>query len=279
MKSFRQIVSQELSPGTDEESEAPPPSRLDGFDRRSAEAFVGYDPVAADRFWSFVDAASRRMKVEVHGIERLPKGRAVLVMNHAFGWDAMLPMAAIRKATGRRVWALGEHLWWKIPFLRKLAAAVGTVDGTPANVDALLRSEDLVLVMPGGLREAMKPRELRYRLLWGRRYGFVRAAVRNGAPLVPIAGIGADELFDLVGDAYARGRRFLGIDFPIPRPAWGLPLLHPHQLSYFIGEPISSRPMPGESEDETIARIRREVRGALEELIDDALAARVGIGS
>lgn len=59
---------------------------------------------------------------------------------------------------------------------------------------------ELVLVLPGGLCEAVKPHELRYRLLWGHRYGFVRAALRHGAPLVPVASLGADDIIHLVGD-------------------------------------------------------------------------------
>lgn len=250
-------------------------SPIDGFDPRSTDAFVGYDEPHADRFWSAVQRASQLLRATVIGIDRIPPGRALLVMNHAFGWDAMIPMSAIRAATRRRVWALGEHLWWKVPLLRRAAAAVGTVDGTPGNVDRLLAGDELVLVLPGGLREAMKPAELRYRLLWGKRDGFVRAAIRNGAPLVPIAGFGADEVFELVGDAYGRGRRLLGRNFPIPRPAWGLPLPHRRALRYVVGEPVFPRAMPDESEEETVRRVRREIRGALEELIADGLASRI----
>jgi 1-acyl-sn-glycerol-3-phosphate acyltransferase len=250
-------------------------SKLDGFDPRNADAFVGYDEAQAERFWSAVQRTSKRLRATVVGIDRIPAGRALLVMNHAFGWDAMVPMAGIRAATGRRVWALGEHLWWKLPLLRRAAAAVGTVDGTPANVDRLLAADELVMVLPGGMREAMKPIELRYRLLWGDRHGFVRAALRNGAPLVPVAGFGADEVFDLVGDAYARGRRWLGRDFPIPRPAWGLPFPHRRPLRYVVGEPVLPRAFPGETEEETVRRVRREIRGALEELIADGLASRL----
>lgn len=247
---------------------------IDGFELRSTDAFVGYDDARAERFWSAVHWASRAVRAAVEGIDRIPPGRALLVMNHAFGWDAMIPMAAIRAVTGRRVWALGEHLWWKIPGLRRAAVAVGTVDGTPANVDRLLAADELVLVLPGGLREAMKPAELRYRLLWGERRGFVRAALRNGAPLVPIAGLGADEIFDLVGDAYARGRRWLGRDFPVPRPAWGLPVPHLRGLRYIVGEPVIPRAIPGEEEEARVQRVRREIRGALEELIAEGLASR-----
>lgn len=253
--------------------------RIDGFKDEDAAPFVGYEPRSSARFWSRVDALRRWLDAEVLGIENLPRGRALIVMNHAFGWDAMLPMAAIRQRTGRRVWALGEHAWWKFPFLRKLAANVGTVDGTPENVDRLLSANELVLVLPGGLRESMKPRELRYRLIWGKRFGFVRAAMRNRAPLVPLAAIGSDEVFDLVGDPFARGKRLLGVDFPLPRPAWGLPIVHRSHLRYVVGEPIETAPRPGEEEETAVRRVRREIRGAIEEILDEELAARAGFGA
>ncbi|MFO0615424.1 MAG: lysophospholipid acyltransferase family protein [Polyangiaceae bacterium] len=250
---------------------------IDGFDIELSDAYKGYSPRVAGPFWRSIDRVSERLHVELAHPDRIGAGAALLVMNHAFGWDAMLPMAAIQRATGRQVWALGEHLWWKVPFLRTLAARVGAVDGTAANVDRLLQNGELVLVLPGGLREAMKPRELRYRLLWGRRYGFVRAALRNQARLVPLAGIGADEVFDLVGDAYGRGRRWLKRDFPIPRPEWGLPIPHFPRLRYIVGDPIEATLMPDETEEHAARRLRREARGALEELIDDALAERAGV--
>jgi 1-acyl-sn-glycerol-3-phosphate acyltransferase len=247
---------------------------VDGFDPATTRAFSGYDDAVAERFWQLVARASDRLHVEIDGLARVPAGRALFVMNHAFGWDAMLPIAAIRRATGRRVWALGEHLWWRLPFVRRLAAAAGTVDGTPENVDALLAADELVLVLPGGLREAVKPASLRYRLQWGARHGFVRAALRANAPLVPLAGVGADELFDFEGDAFERGRRWLGIDLPLPRPRYGLPIPHFRRWKYMIGEPIPATPLPGETAENTARRLRREVRGALEELIDDELARR-----
>ena len=252
--------------------------KLDGFDAREEEAFVGYSAATAARFYAFAGWLSGLLHVEVEGIERLPAGRAVVVANHAFGFDVALPMAAVHAATGRTVWALGEHAWWRFPFLRRLAARVGVVDGTQDNADRLLAADQLVLVLPGGLREAMKPRELRYRLLWGRRFGFVRAAIRNGAPLVPLAAIGSDEEFELVGDAFARGRRWTGIrGLPIPRPSLA-PLLHPARLRYVFGEPIPARARPEDAADaQVVRRVRREVEGELQELIDVELARRAGI--
>lgn len=210
------------------------------------------------------------------GLDRLPAGRGVLVANHAFGfWDLALAVARIRAETGRDIWALGEHLWWKIPVVRRLARNAGIVDGTPGNIDDLLRDGKLVLVLPGGLREALKPRELRYRLLWGQRYGFVRAAMRNDAPLIPLACMGGDDLFDVVGDAFARGKRWhLGI--PLPRLAHLVPVLHPTPLRFAIGEPIRVEQRGSESDARAVRSLRREVEGAIHELLEDELARRAG---
>ena len=252
-----------------------------------ARPFDGSSSALAHHVSSAIDRTGALLHVEICGLERLPAGRALLVTNHAFGFDAAFLMARIEATTGRRVWVLGEHAWWRVPGLRKLAAAAGTVDGTQENADRLLSSNELVLVLPGGLREALKPRELRYRLLWGHRYGFVRAAIRNQAPIVPVASLGADDIFELVGNAFERANK-LHLPFPLPRPAHLVPLPHLTPIRYVIGEPIPvdgataipssdarerAAPQPDEH---AVRRIRREVEGALHEMFEDALAAQAG---
>jgi 1-acyl-sn-glycerol-3-phosphate acyltransferase len=250
---------------------------LDGFQPEQTRPFGGFSPTAARRYRAVVRALGRRLHVEVEGVERVPGGRALLVANHAFGWDVAFPMAAISRSTGRDVWALGEHLWWKVPGLRRFAASVGVVDGSRSNAIELLLADQIVVVLPGGLREAVKPRELRYQLLWGRRYGFIDVAVRAGAPILPLACVGSDELFDFVGDAYARGRRWLHTEgIPIPFPARVLPIPHRVPLRYEIGEPISTTGV-GPQDADAQHRLRREVEGALHELIEGELARRSGI--
>jgi 1-acyl-sn-glycerol-3-phosphate acyltransferase len=252
---------------------------LDGFTGAHKDAFRGYSSPLARTFLDALDRLGRKLGVDLHGLEQLPKGRALLVANHAFGFDIAFAMARIHAETGRRVWALGEHAWWRVPGVRRLAAAVGTVDGTPQNVDALLAADELVLVLPGGLREAVKPHELRYRLLWGHRYGFVKAALRNGAPLVPLASLGADDLFNLVGNAFTRARK-LHLPFPLPRPAHLVPVPHPRPFHFMIGEPIPVGPPASgaAAEDEHVERrLRREVEGALHEMFEDELARRSSI--
>lgn len=251
---------------------------IDGFEPSDTNAFTAFKPARAEAFYAVVRWCAQRLKVDVEGVEKVPAGRALIVANHAFGWDAMLPMGAVWEQLHRPVWALGEHLWWKLPFVRTLATAVGTVDGNAENVNALLSREQLVLVLPGGLREAVKPRELRYQLLWGHRFGFIRAAIENQAPIVPLACIGSDDLFDFVGNAEQRGLRWLrrsGV--PIPLPARLLPIPRFVKLRYIFGEPIPPPPREQLRDETALRRYRHEVEGALHELIEIELARRAGI--
>ncbi len=252
---------------------------LDGFRPEHAQPFVAFNPETARRFYAGLGRLAQHLDVRVEGLEHIPPGRALIVANHSFGWDVLFVMAAIHNQLGRPVWALGEHLWWKFPYVRRLAAAVGTVDGTPENVAALLDHDELVLVQPGGLREALKPRELRYRLLWGKRQGFVRAAIASQAPILPLAAVGGDELFSLLGNAYQRGERWLhrrGV--PIPLPSRILPIPHFVPWRFSVGELIPARFAREQANDPAALRqLRHEVEGALHELLEVELARRAGI--
>jgi hypothetical protein len=83
-------------------------------------------------------------------------------------------------------------------------------------------------------------------------------------------------MFDLVGDAYRRGQRWLhrsGI--PVPRI---LPIPHRVHFSFIFGEAIAPRARPEKAADlAVVRRLRHEVQGALHELIDNELARRIGI--
>ncbi|MET0339640.1 MAG: lysophospholipid acyltransferase family protein [Polyangiales bacterium] len=253
---------------------------IDDFEPAEKVAFRGLRPADAQQFFERVDWLAHHLAIETLGLEHIPEGRALMVANHSFGWDVVFPMARIARALHRQVWVLGEHLWWKVPYLRRWAAAVGVVDGSPENVDRLLANDELVLVLPGGLREAVKPRELRYKLLWGQRYGFVRAALRNRAPLLPLAAVGTDEVFDFMGNAFTRGTRWLNpLGLPLPVPSRLVPF--PHRMiraRFLLGEPVVPNEGPEAASDELVVRrLRREVEGGLHELIEAELARRAGI--
>lgn len=248
---------------------------------RSEPRRAAFEPAGAAAAYRVVGALARRLHVEVAGLEHVPSGRALIVANHAFGWDVLFAMSAVWHDKRRIAWALGDHVFWKVPFVGRIATTFGTVDGTPENVDRLLARDELVVVQPGGVREAVKPRELRYRLLWGDRYGFIRAAIRNQAPIVPLACVGADDLFDLVGNAYERGGRWLKRDdIPLPLPAWFFPFPRRVKLRYVFGETIFPRVSREHEHDADVVReMRRHVEGALHELLEGELIKRAGIST
>lgn len=247
---------------------------IDGFDLQQTDAFTSFDPELMHRTSKLMNALAKRLHVQIEGIEHLPSGRALVVANHTFGYDVTFAVTAVYEKTKRIIWSLGEHNWWRVPYLRSFMVKVGMVDGTQKNTEQLLERDQWVLVLPGGLRESVKPHELRYRLLWGHRYGFVKLAVRHQTPIVPLAMIGADDLFNLVGNAMQRGRL---IRFPIPKPAYGVPVFHPVKLKGIFGEPIVLQARPDQCDDpDVLKRCRREVEGALYELIDMELAKRAG---
>lgn len=243
--------------------------------RRSA-----YEPGFAQLFYKLVERVGDTLNIDVQGLQHVPRvGGAVIVANHTFGYDVAFPIAALMNRVGRQAWALGEHIWWKIPVVGSFVAAVGVVDGNNDNADQLLERGELLLVLPGGLREAVKPRELRYQLLWGQRYGFVKLAIRHRVPLIPLACVGADDLFDFVGNAYSRGRRWLGQrSLPVPLPSRVLPIPHRTSFRFIFGEPILPHVGPEAADDiSELRRLRREAAGALHELIENELARRAGI--
>jgi 1-acyl-sn-glycerol-3-phosphate acyltransferase len=138
-------------------------------------------------------------RVEVEGIENVPStGGGLLVSNHA---GALPPDAAmIAKAVKeehprpRPVHLTVEHFFKGYPGFSMLVAKVGGVPAHPANVHRLLHDEEqLVLVFPEGRKGTEKLYKDRYKLRRFGRGGFVEAAMRAQAPIVPVAVVGAEE--------------------------------------------------------------------------------------
>ena len=111
----------------------------------------GYDPFGADplalRSLMLPLALVYRhwLRVETHGVERVPEGRVLLIGNHAgntFAWDgAMLGMAMLLEAEPPRlVRGMGEYYLPQIPWFNVLLHRAGSVVGTPHNCEQLLEN-------------------------------------------------------------------------------------------------------------------------------------------
>jgi 1-acyl-sn-glycerol-3-phosphate acyltransferase len=138
-------------------------------------------------------------RCEVEGIEHVPaEGGALLVSNHsgALPPDAAMIAKAIQEEhpRPRPLNLTVEHFFKGYPGFSMLLPKLGAVAAHPANVQRLLWDEQaLVLVFPEGRKGTEKLFKDRYRLRRFGRGGFVEAAMRAKAPIVPVAVVGAEE--------------------------------------------------------------------------------------
>jgi 1-acyl-sn-glycerol-3-phosphate acyltransferase len=138
-------------------------------------------------------------RAEVEGIENVPSsGGALLVSNHSGALPPDAPMIgkAIREEhpRPRPLNITVEHFFKGYPGFSMLIPKMGCVAAHPANVQRLLYDEgQLVLVFPEGRKGTEKLYKDRYRLRRFGRGGFVEAAMRAQAPIVPVCVVGAEE--------------------------------------------------------------------------------------
>ncbi|MBO2464300.1 lysophospholipid acyltransferase family protein [Actinomadura violacea] len=221
-----------------------------------------------------------------HGLENVPReGPALLVGNHTvYGVvDAPLIFFEIHRRRGVWVRSLADHAHWRIPGWRTVMDMGGSVDGTRDNCRALLRDGQMVVVFPGGAREATRDRADRYRLQWEGRLGFARLAVEAGCPIIPFGSVGVEEMFTTVLDpgspllAPARllGRAVLGergrrddVLMPVSRGVGPTPIPRPQRLYFGFGEPIDTSLWAGRADDDrAVTEVRDLARKSVEEII------------
>jgi 1-acyl-sn-glycerol-3-phosphate acyltransferase len=230
------------------------------------------------------------------GTEHVPRQGAVLIAgNHTIYGLIDIPMLGLEllEKTGRPVRGLGDHNHFALPLWRDLLHALGAVRGTRENCARLFERGEMVLVFPGGGREVMKRKHEKYELIWKERVGFARLAIQHGVPIVPLASVGVEDMFEIVADAEEILRspigdllRALGVTEqpwfrhgeivpPIARGAGpaGLPRL---ERQYFLfGPPIDAKRFAGRHEDPAAClALREEVKAAIEGQIEDLLAVQ-----
>lgn len=219
---------------------------------------------------------------EVHGIERLPAGRVLLVANHAgqLPLDGLVIAVAclLRASPPRLVRPMIERWFPRVPYVNEALTRAGAVLGDPINCRNLLESDQAILVFPEGVKGSGKPIQKRYQLQeFGR--GFMRLALQTGAPVVPVAVVGSEESIISVHNAKTLAR-LLGMPyfpvhplFPLLGPLAYLPL--PVRFHLYFGEPMR---FEGRFDDEDAVLDAKvaAVRGRIAEMLAEGLRARRG---
>jgi len=227
-------------------------------------------------------------RAEVEGIENVPStGGALLVSNHggALPPDAAMISKAIKEehAHPRPVNITVEHFFKGYPGFSMLVSKIGCVPAHPANVHRLLYDEEqLVLVFPEGRKATEKLYKDRYRLRRFGRGGFVEAAMRAQAPIVPVCVVGAEESAPVFAQVGLMQRLTGLLYFPITPtfPHFGLLGMLgylPAKFKLRFLEPIYFDE-EGMHEDKALVQtVAHEVRARIQENLWDMLAKRKSV--
>ncbi len=196
----------------------------------------------------------RYFDAKIKGLSRIPKtGGALLVGNHALlGIDSAILQSLVHQRCGRKLWFLAERNLWKVPFVHNVVEAAGGVIGSPENAQQLLGRGELVCVYPGGVDDSWKlTGRDRYQMLWGSRMGFARVAIEMGVPIIPVAGLGIDDIYTVFGRERWLGRKIFGsakYDLPLLFGWRGTLLPRPVRVEFHALDPISTVGMRADCE-------------------------------
>jgi 1-acyl-sn-glycerol-3-phosphate acyltransferase len=230
----------------------------------------------------------RWWRVTAEGLEHVPgEGRALMVANHSgvLPWDgAMIGTAIFDEHPAPRVTRCLHLSWFStLPVVAPALAAFGQVQALPENAIRLLEDDQLVCVFPEGLKGVGKLFKDRYKLARFGRGGFVQMALRTGAPLIPVAVIGAEEIYPMLANAKPIARLIGFPYFPItPLFPWlGLlgmvPL--PSKWTLVFHEPIPTAQYGSQAADDPllVSELSEQVRARLQATIDQKVARRKSI--
>jgi 1-acyl-sn-glycerol-3-phosphate acyltransferase len=223
---------------------------------------------------------------EVRGLGNIPDaGPVLLVGNHSGGNmtpDTIIFTLAFSTYFGveRRFYQLAHNLVLSMPGLGSLRK-FGTVAASPENSEKALESGAALLVYPGGDYEVHRPTWERNRVDFGNRKGFIRLALEQNVPVVPVVSIGGQEtaLFLSRGERLAR---LLALDRMFRLKVLPISLAVPWGLN--IGDMLGHLPLPAKITIETLPAIDLrsdfgpdpdvdEIYDHLQRLIQDTLDA------
>ena len=208
------------------------------------------------------------------GMDQLPKSGMILAANHSLAsYDMALLMADIYEQTNRIPRALIDRLFFKVPGLGSLMESLGSREGTHENAVSMLKNGEILVVAPGGMREALRPSREKYKVMWGRRKGFARLAIETGCPIVLAACPSSDDLY-YIAPSYVTVWAYKTLKIPLffAKGIGFSPIPKPVKLTHYLSEPLYP---PKKSEDaeemaEITAEFHRRVVDRMERLMAEA---------
>ena len=224
-------------------------------------------------------------RVEVSGVENLPEtGAALVVANHAgvLPFDGLMASVAVHDEhpAHRDLRLLAADMVFDLPMIGEAARKAGHTMACTADAHRLLASGELTAVFPEGYKGLGKRFKDRYKLQRFGRGGFVAAALRTKAPIVPCSIVGSEEIYPMLADVRLLARLF-GLPyfpitplFPLAGPAGLVPL--PSKWHIAFGEPIPTAHHAAADADDPMVtfELTDQVRETIQQTLYQLLAGR-----
>ncbi len=179
-----------------------------------------------------------------------PEGPVLMVGSHNGGLaapDMYMCMYDWCRQFGaeRPVYGLLHPGIWQVfqktcPPLAQLAAQIGCIMAHPKMAIAALRQGASVLVYPGGAQDVFRPHCQRHQIHLAGRQGFIKLALEEEVPIVPLISKGAHDTLIVLADIYDLIRQL---------HEWGMPWLggvDPDVFPIYLGLPwgLAFGPLP-----------------------------------
>ena len=219
---------------------------IDSIDNRDPEVVARWvDALEGPLRWYF--------RPTITGLDTIPPGPALYVANHNAGLltpDTFTFSIAVhrRLGIGAVPYGLAHEVALAVPGIHELIVPLGAVRASHDAARRLFARGDKVLVYPGGDLDAWRSYRDRHRVVFGPRRGYVRLALREGVPIVPVVTDGAQATWFVLSDGRWLAKR-IGVDRWLRMKAWPIVLSLPWGLT--VGPPPPHIPFR--------TRIRQEI--------------------
>ncbi|MEL7083398.1 MAG: 1-acyl-sn-glycerol-3-phosphate acyltransferase [Cyanobacteria bacterium J06597_1] len=167
------------------------------------------DPAAIERMlpvWEWL--YTHYFRVQTDGWDRIPDDPVLFVGSHNGGLASPdLPMFMVdwfrHYGLDRAVYGLMHPGVWKVaPQLGQMGARLGAIQAHPKMAFAAFQAGASVLVYPGGARDLFRPHRLRDRIHLTGNTAFIKVALRQEVPIVPVISAGAHDTVVVLEDCY-----------------------------------------------------------------------------
>lgn len=222
--------------------------------------------------------------VQIAGLENVPsQGSSLLFGNHSGG----IPVDGFLFYDGiinfhprpRRVRFVVTKFLLKAPIVGKTLRAFGAIDAKFDIATKLLNDKQLVFFYPEAEKGTGKLFKDRYKLVEFHT-GFVRAAVKTGAPLIPIVTIGGDEIYPMLANFKFLAKLLDAPYFPVtpffpwmPFPLNFIPI--PIRIMVAVWPAFKLKYPPEAADDkELMQQVASDIRADIQTKVNALLAMR-----